>query len=412
VLAARGHEIAFVFPDEVRAGVLEAFDVFVIPGGARRSMIGELEPLGSAGARAVVSFVEAGGMYTSSCAGSYCAADVGPEFRALCPVKNDLDLCDVRVFNEDPAYPLSLRSPGVGVVRLRNVAPRHPVMADMPEVFEIVHYNGPLFCGGGTPLAVVDGPEAAFTPGLQRINPDVDDDLLDRAAAERVASIVITDRGAGRVLLFGSHPEFGVRPAMDDELGAARLLHNAVQWQASMTERQSNPRPALAMDAEPAESHDQLVEKARELADAVRAGAEAIGAREPTAWLERRRALSLFGREPTEVFEGALADIDRLATEVAEMVPAVPSQILGFRPRQTYDAGYTGVLALLEMALAQIRLADAEWSADVGPDPADAYDNLDRSPYHLVAGSYLAAVGNVGSAALLSRSYAVVAVQA
>jgi putative intracellular protease/amidase len=407
LLAAGGHEVAFVFPDEIRAGALRGFDALVVPGGGRRAMIGQLEPLGSAGARAIVSFVEAGGMYVSSCAGSYCAAAVGPAFRAACPVKDELDLLPAQVFNEDREQAFGLRSPGIGVLRLRNVAPEHPVMAGVPELFEIVHYNGPLF-DGAQPLAVVDGHEPAFTRGLQFLDPSVPDDLIERAAAQAAASIVVGDRGSGRVVLFGSHPEFGVGPAMDDEPPMGRLLHNAVNWQLSESGPVELDRPPLAMDTEPGTAHATLVGDVGERVQRVRAVASRIGARGPSAWLQRRRAMALFGREPDEVLAGALADIDRLADEVAAVAPEVPANILGFHPAVAYDGGYVGVLGLLDLALEQLTEADARWEAPVGPDPVNAYANIADSPYHMVAASYLAAVGTVAAAALLSRAFVTV----
>jgi putative intracellular protease/amidase len=401
VLAARGHHVAFLFPDEVRAGALEAFDVVVVPGGGHRAMLGQLEPLGSEGARAIARFVEAGGMYVSSCAGSYCAANVGPAFRAECPVKDDLDLLDARVWNDDPRYAFGLRSPGVGVLRLRNVAPEHPVMRGLPERFPIVHYNGPLFVGA-TALAVVDGRGEAFTEGERFLDPGAPDDLIERAAAEGVASVVVGERGAGRVVLFGSHPEFGVRPAMDDEMAAAQMLANAVQWQVDEAGERDGALPRLAMDG--AENGDVGAVISR-VGD-VRAAAADLAASGPGAWLGRERAMSIFGREPQEIVAGALEDIDRLAAELAEAAPSMPSHILGFRAPAGYDGGYTGVVALLDIAIEQLRTALRRWDAEPGPPPENAYAELDVSPYHLVAASYLAAVGTVASAALLGRAMA------
>jgi hypothetical protein len=406
-LAAAGHELAFVFPDEIRAGVLDAFDVLVVPGGGRRAMIGQLEPLGSEGARAITAFVESGGMYMSSCAGSYCAADVGPGFRAACPVKDDLDLLDARVWNEAGAHAFGLRSPGIGVLRLRNVAPEHPVMVGIPEVFPIVHYNGPLFTGAET-LAVVDGHEPSFTRGLQFLDPDAPDDLIERAAAESVASIVVGDRGAGRVLLFGSHPEFGTGAAMDGEPPVGRLLANAVDWQLSISGPQQRPRPHLLMDVPVSCGQDRLVARVRELAGDVRAAGSRLAARGPSPWLERRRAMGLFGMEPAQILAEALSDIDRLTRDIERLAPDAGANILGFRPPRNYDGGYTGVIGLLEIAAKQISDAEERWDAPVGVDPENAYANIGTSPYHMVAASYLAAVGTVASADLLCQAFSAV----
>ena len=49
----------------------------------------------------------------------------------------------------------------------------------------------------------------------------------------------------GRVVLFGSHPEFGIAPAMDDPWPAARMLLNAVDWQLGERGAVTAPRPSL-----------------------------------------------------------------------------------------------------------------------------------------------------------------------
>jgi hypothetical protein len=405
VLARAGHELGFVFPDEIRGGVLQTFDAFVVPGGGRQAMIGQLDPLGPDGADAIVAFVEGGGMYLSSCAGSYCAAAVGPGFRAACPTKDHLDLLDAQVWNEAGDQAFGLRSPGIGVLQLRNVAPQHPVMAGIDEVFPIIHYNGPLFTGA-EPLAVVAGTGAAFTRGLQFLDPGAEDDLIERAVTAGVASIVAGRRGEGRVVLFGSHPEFGITPAMDDPWPAARMLLNAVDWQLAERGAVIAPRPALAMDGDPGEDHAKLCADVRGVASEITALADELAARKPSPWLARRRAMSLFGREPAEVFAGAIGDIRRLAAEVATLAPEVPSAILGFRPARSYDGGYAGVLALLEQAREQLREAGERWTDEPGSDPESPYAQIASSPYHLVAASYLAAVGTLASAVLLSRAFA------
>jgi hypothetical protein len=47
--------------------------------------------------------------------------------------------------------------------------------------------------------------------------------------------------------------------------------------------------------------------------------------------------------------------------------------------------------------------ATNRWEVDLGP-PAGPYDYFEENPYHLVAGSYLAAIGCVVGAAQLLRA--------
>ncbi len=162
VFARAGYEVDFVFPQDVLNGVLAGFDAFVMPGGGYRAMIGQIEPLGREGARALREYVEAGGMYIGCCAGSYDAATVAKSFLDLCPAQEEMCLSGATVWN-DGGEEWGLRSPGIGVLRAETVAAQHPVMAGMPATFEIAHYNGPLF-RGATALARVVGRTERFTP--------------------------------------------------------------------------------------------------------------------------------------------------------------------------------------------------------------------------------------------------------
>ena len=144
------------------------------------------------------------------------------------------------------------------------------------------------------------------------------------------------------------------------------------------------------------------------------------------AWLAPEYAMSIFGLSGPEIWRQALvemlsltdeverrsADLGVRVTELAESpAPAVVRQaILAAGQRlldqrdQTWnqDGGYQGVLALLHAAITMCEQALAGWAVELGP-PAGPYGHLDTNPYHLVAGSYLAAIGVVGGAVQLLR---------
>lgn len=87
-------------------------------------------------------------------------------------------------------------------------------------------------------------------------------------------------------MLFGSHPEFGFLLAMDDEVPAARMLVNAVEWQLaeSAPERPSTP---IFTDQSSAEYGPERV---RETSEGIRAQVASLR-EEGTdqAWLRRTR---------------------------------------------------------------------------------------------------------------------------
>jgi len=407
LFARAGHPIDFVFPVDIAGGRLRAYDAFVMPGGGYRAMSGQIDPLGHEGARAIREYVRGGGMYIGSCAGSYDAATVPASFVAACPAQADLCLLSARIWNGTGTSWVGLQSPGVGVLRARNVAPTHPVMDGMPEVFDIVHYNGPLFRGGEA-LATVDGPTERFTPAEQFLTATTTRTLIDDAAAGGVANIVVGSLGQGRVVLFGSHPEFGFSLSMTDPQLPARMLENAIRWQLEESGTRDDSSIDIVAHARPVPM-DDLGGKAIRLLGQIREQCAYLYVRDDDGpgWLQRSYAMSTFGLSPREIWSRALDEMRRLTDTIEQRVIDVDPWVLAFRqPAQwDLDGGFHGVVALLEQAEQMLGQARAQWNLDLGAPSADPYAFASTSPYHLVAGSYLAAIGRLASAALLCEAY-------
>jgi hypothetical protein len=81
--------------------------------------------------------------------------------------------------------------------------------------------------------------------------------------------------------------------------------------------------------------------------------------------------------------------------------------VLGFRPDPSWelDGGYHGVVPLLEQSVQLLDQTLETWGFDPGEPTGNPYAGIIDNPYHLVAGSYLAAVGRVSGAALLTEAY-------
>lgn len=397
-----GHDIDFVFPVDILDGALASFDAFVMPGGGYRAMRGQLDPLGAEGARAIRTYVGEGGMYLGSCAGSYCAATVPASFMQVCPTQRDLCLLEAGIWNDGGEEWGGLQSPGVGVLRARTVKPDHPVMKGMPGHFEIAHYNGPFFRDGEA-LAVVEGGTEHFTPAEQFLAQRSGPTLVREAAQQGIPNIVTGSFGTGRVVLFGSHPEFGFTLSMMDQQEPTRMLLNAVEWQIEESRREYCPRAGLFTDTWPEPERD-IVNSVLDLAYRVQERVEVLQGRsgEPQ-WLRPAYAMSVFGLTPAVIWDRGLEEISRLAAEVALYAPLVGSQVLSFRPPPEWeiDGGYCGVLPLLEQADKMLAQALERWDVDLGSPLKEPYAFASSSPFHLVTGSYLAALGRVTSAALL-----------
>ena len=446
ILAACGFQIRFLSDSEIRAGLLDEVDVIIVPGGGFRAMLGQIEPLGEAGCRAIARFVERGGMYVGSCAGSYDCAIVPDDFVRSCPAQKHLQILNARVWNDSAIDFGGLQSPGVGVVKVKNERPDHPVMFGLPDEFEVVHYNGPIFeplaepriegASLATGLATFTGWSEPFTPSESFMGKTAPGDgtLLSRAVAARRYSAIAGYYGQGRVVAFGSHPEFGFDLPMVDWALPAQMLANAVVWQATaMTPKQRTPVSRNALTGEisvPAGSALRAIGPAAErVVEGVRRLRDQPMTSEPV-WLTADYAMSFFGLAPEEIWEQSLSDIESMSRNLIEVAGQLADRATGLLEtthddghdlaRQTVqqverwalderpvewrqDGGYQGVLALLRTAARMCDAAVENWTIELGP-PAGPYAYMDANPYHLVVGSYLAAVGCVASAVHLTRA--------
>ncbi|CAN5521602.1 hypothetical protein BH09CHL1_BH09CHL1_13130 [soil metagenome] len=443
ILGEAGFPLRFLNDAQIRAGELATVDVLIMPGGGFRAMHGQLEPLGIDGARKLAQWVRDGGMYIGSCAGAYDCAITSPDFVASCPPKSELKLINASVWNEENNAGSELdglQSPGVGVVRVRNTRPDHPVMLGLPDSFEVVHYNGPVFTLLETSeidgaslaegLAAFEGRAGRFTPAEQFMGEPAGSrpTLLDRAAASGGFSAIAGELGTGRVVAFGSHPEFGFDLAMAEWGAPAQLLVNAVLWQASQAKARDlsawsyldQPGPVVV----PRGSVFAMVQThAATLAQDV-AFLRARSIDPIPGWLANEYAMSVFGLSPVEIWTQSLDAIEAFATRISALAVEIARATAGFgtstverevlsqidrwlideRPSiWQQDGGYQGVLALLRIAHEMCVSAVDQWGVELGP-PAGPYAYFHENPFHLVAGSYLAAVGCAGGALQLMRA--------
>ena len=296
-------------------------------------------------------------MYLGSCAGSYDAATVPASFVAVCPAQADLRLLDARIWNETDTSWVGLQSPGVGVISVHNALPDHPIMQGMPKSFTMTHYNGPLF-RGGTALGVVEGVTHRFTPSERFLTSAyTGPTLMERAADEGVANIVVGTCGQGTVVLFGSHPEFGASLPMDDANLSGRMLDNAVQWHVSAHGSRAahgvrvSIHEAPVVEDDPVGSVTALVRRISERSARLQSPSFTRA-----AWLEPRYAMSTFGLSPREIWSLALVEIRRLSTLAEFLAPTVAPWALAYRQPAAWDVdgGFHGVIALLSKPISSL----------------------------------------------------------
>jgi biotin protein ligase-like protein len=446
ILAECGFALRFLSDADILAGALATVDVLIMPGGGFRAMHGQLEPLGEEGCRAIADWVRGGGMYIGCCAGAYDCIVNSQDFVRTCPAQQQLQLLNAAPWPRAGAVQfLDLQSPGVGVVTVRNERPDHPVMFGMPPTMEIVHYNGPVLdpvnpgmvagASAAVGLAVFMSSTDRFTAAEAFCGPHIVDSptYLEQAIAAGRYSIMAGELGLGRVVAFGSHPEFGLGLPMHEWSTPAQMLANAVLWQASCLAAPAAARwsyaatpgtlgvPWGASIAAVNQITEDVVDRARRLAK------RPIDPR--PQWLSADYAMSVFGLPPDVIWRQSLTDIEALATQVMEQAANLSDMLAGLaddpralsaptidaamqierwildrRPAEwQQDGGYQGVIALLETAVRMCDEALSRWDTILGP-PADPYAYIHSNPYHLVAGSYLAAIGCVVGAAQLMQA--------
>lgn len=416
--------------ETIRAGGLDEVDVFVMPGGGARAMRGLLEPLGNDGAAVIRTFVEKGGMYVGSCAGSFLPAAVGESFWSENPQARHMCMVNAQLYNAADSQWAGLTSPGVGTVHVTTVRPRHWLAIGLPPHFRLVHYNGPMFTAtpgaapepgriAGTAVRDVTGVVSFaaatrdFTPGEDFLAaPSGEPTLFDRGAADGAFSSVTGPFGDGTVVLFGSHPEFGldtVQLGWDD---GVRLFGNALAYQA-MRRRQvaSLAEPSLAAAPEPASrSIIAALGEAATLATENTARFEGLAGTEAGSWARTGSVAGFLGLDPGELWRQAARDAAAASAATRAYLAALtetgirtqdgaPDVWLDARPRDDLDYGFAGLLPLLERVGAMVDAARHAMSGEPfaleGP-----YDAMDRHPYQLALSSYLSAAGLAASGLL------------
>ena len=216
-LLAGQFEFEHVYDFAVTALDPERHNLFIAPGGGGR--------IPAAYNRMLRGYVAAGGNFIGSCWGAA---------QALYPSKvsygsgNGAGLADAH--NHEVVRSFGALG-GIGHVVLRNDAPEHPIMWDLPAEIHNVYWNGPVMRPGphATGLASFAGVVAddfqfhSNDPAQRRL--DVDE--------ERGKLLYLTSRrpGEGSVTLFGDHPEASdsINPFRAHPMGA-KAVYNAVLY--------------------------------------------------------------------------------------------------------------------------------------------------------------------------------------
>ena len=194
---------------DVRTGVLQQYDVLIIPGGYASR---QGRAIGKKGSLAVRAFVEGGGGYLGICAGAYLAGSRHPTAFNLIADGDKID-SPPRKKVASGKQSSSNRGKLLHKQRITLTEKGKAIFPDQPASFQIVCVAGPTFAAtGAVPLSY--DVLATFQTQLE----------TGRGAVINDAGIVSSQFGKGRVLAISPHPELTG--------GLEEMVSNAVRWVA------------------------------------------------------------------------------------------------------------------------------------------------------------------------------------
>ena len=234
-LTLGGFSFTHMFDHRRRAPDVRYFNVLIAPGGG-----GNIPPKYN---ELLKSFVTNGGNYVGSCWGA--AQAIYPS-RVGYGTGNGASIADA--YNHEVVRSFGALG-GVGVVKLRNQMPSHPVMWGLPRELTNIYWNGPVMRVGPNArvlatLSAIDKTSFQFhARGKTKRQQDVDEE-------HGKALYVVSHRpGEGKVILFGNHPEAStsINPFPAFEMGH-HATFNAILFAVAGREtdwKDARTRPAV-----------------------------------------------------------------------------------------------------------------------------------------------------------------------
>lgn len=387
-----------VYAEDIQAGWLEQFDVVVFPGGGLLAMAGQLNPLGLEGVAQMRRWVEAGGTYVGTCAGSCHPLRMNAQYQQALPEAAAFELCSITPLNTAEGS-WGLSSPGTG--QLRVLGNNQGLLAGLEGEFRIVHYNGPLFPAEPGSQGPLLGATSQFTPFEASLGQPGGTTTLERAMAHQAQIAFHQQVGKGQIILIGSHPEFGSSALQLGWLPAARILANAY------CQVPIRGTPQRSVDPVNPQTLHQVGQYAAQLQPL-------LSGLLPLAHQLPNNTPPFLGYTGPQLWQAALEESIEILGHLHQWTARAPTGLRGpaflldtpSRPNQ--DFGFSGALQLLERALSMAQQAAAipaqDWPAFTG-----GYNEFMGHPYHLLASVYLSTGGLVASAGLQVTAFAALA---
>lgn len=398
LLALWGGNPQPIHAEDIAKGNLKNYDVVIFPGGGLFAMAGQLNPLGTEGVAQIRQWIQAGGTYIGSCAGSCHPLKMGKAYQKAQPLSSQFQMCNVTPVNAAIGE-WGMDSPGTG--RLKVASEDHPLFEGMGKTFEVVHYNGPLYPAEPGAGGMVLSATKHFTPFEVTLGTNTGSTTIERAIAQEARIAYRQIVGKGQIMLFGSHPEFGSSALQLGWIKAARLLANAL----CLVPVRKSPKPPKPkkLKATTIESIHNQASELRELLNSMTGLGKHLPASTPP----------FLGYKPSALWKAALQESDEILSGLEAWSSKLSGGeyqdvfLLDAAPKTNQDFGFAGVRQMLAKALEMTRKAQSlppsRWPAFSGP-----YNEFLDHPYHLVASVYLSAGGLIAGAGLQATAFAAV----
>jgi glutamine amidotransferase-like uncharacterized protein len=172
----------FVSPEEIRSGILNQFDVVILPGGAGNVQAGALQ---ASGRDIIKKFVTDGGGYIGICAGAYLATDGFPW---------SLGIIDAK------AVHTSNWKRGLGNIEIEVVQPELCFPNVLPGKYDVYYANGPILAESGNP-DIQDFSVLAY------FRTEIAEGEAPRGVMVDTPAIIYGVFGKGKVFVSSPHPE-------------------------------------------------------------------------------------------------------------------------------------------------------------------------------------------------------------
>ena len=193
---------------DIKAGILNQFDLVIFPGGSGSKQAAALEVEGR---EVVKKFIDQGGGFVGICAGAYLAAS---NYKWSLGISNHKTFCESIDLPEIGRKSMWYRGASAPV-KMELTEEGRKILGNVKGVFDVRYHNGPIMSamgkGGVGPFRSL----ATFRSEVSRYKPQ-------EGTMVNTPAIIMGEFGKGRVLCISPHPESSAQ--------LYSLVANGIRW--------------------------------------------------------------------------------------------------------------------------------------------------------------------------------------